>query len=246
MIRAIIVDDEPLARDYLRLLLHRIGGVEVVGEAEDANSCLEVVTASRPDVAFLDIRLPGMNGTELAEIISKGDHPAHVIFTTGYEDYAAGAFNIGATDYILKPFDEDRLRKAVNRLVSNTGKYMTNQPLTATALCNAKLPIKQRDGWKLVEIRDILYIKTEGRKTRIQTTSERYLTHFTIAELEQRLAGAEFFRANEGCLVNLKYVQEIVSYGPRTYEVFLSDEKETCIPLSRSRAQKLKELLGLR
>lgn len=244
--RAIIVDDELPAREYLRLLLERIGGVDVVGEAHEAGECLRLVALNRPNVVFLDIRLPGMSGVSVAEILLKMESPPQVVFTTGYDEYAVKAFDLSAADYLLKPFDEDRLRKTVERLNSRQDDGNSRQPDTKAlmdVLSSNKLPVKSEDGWILVPTANILYAKTEARKVRIQTRQGGYLSHYTIGELERRLR--VFFRANEGCLVNLDYVKEVVSYGSRTYELLLNDGKETYIPLSRSKAQKLREMLKL-
>lgn len=250
--RAIIVDDEPLARQYLRALLGRIGGVEVAGEAADATSCLDLVELEKPDVVFLDIRLPGMSGMELAQIINGMENSPKVVFVTGYDEYAVHAFDLEAVDYITKPFSEERLQRTVDRLMKakSSTKSMTvmgrHDSASATPLVCTKLAVKQDTGWKLIPIKDIVYVNTEGKRVRIQTVTESFLCNYTIAYLEQRLGNNGFFRANEGCLVNLDYIAEVISREPRYYDLTMNDSKHTSIPLSRSKAQKLREILRLR
>lgn len=249
-VRAIIVDDESPARQYLRLLLERIGGVEIVGEAEEGGEFLKLVANNQPDVVFLDVRMPGVSGVELAQIVNRMQPSPSVVFVTGYDEYAVQAFDLAAVDFLTKPFSEDRLRKTIERIARGNGCEETHvrvetQSAPSVDLMHGKLPIKHRDGWKIVEIKEIIFARTEGRKVRVQTKSENYLCQYTLSELEQKLGDFGFFRANEGCLVNLSYVQEIVSYGPRNYELLISGTKNTLIPLSRSKAQKLRETLNL-
>ena len=242
-LRALVCDDEPVAREYLKLVLSRIDGVRVVGEASDAAEALKLVGELRPDVAFLDINLPGASGVDAAEALSRLTSPPKIVFVTGYDEHAVSAFELAAVDYVMKPFDQDRLDKTIRRIRSGAQRADAEEPAPANGL--NRLPIKDRDSVKLVDPKDICYIRTEGRSTRIRTTTEAYVTHYTIAELESRLAGSGFFRANEGCLVNLERIKEVVHDGPRSHELLMNDPDETFVPLSRSRAQKLKEMLNL-
>lgn len=240
--RAVIVDDELPAREYLKLLLERIGGIEIVGEAGDATGCLRLLAEHQPDIAFLDIRLPGMEGIELANVLGMMEHAPRIVFVTGYDDYAVEAFNQAAVDYVMKPFDQARLQKTVDRLLNGNGAR--NGAETPPAMDN-RLAVKQEDGWRLLHIQDIMFARTEGRKVRVQARTESFMSHYTIGELDDRLSQYGFFRANEGCLVNLKYVSEILTCGIRSYELLLKGQEDVYVPLSRSKAQKLRELLRL-
>lgn len=240
--RALVVDDEPMAREYLKLLLSRAGGVEVVGEAEDAAECLERVRELSPDVVFLDINMPGRNGVDTARALSQLKTPPFVVFVTGYGEYALPAFEVAAVDYITKPFSQERLENTLQRIRARLGE--TRHPADAPAQALGRLAIRDREGAKLIPVDDICYISTQGRKVVVRTEMQVYSTNHTLAELEHKLQGYRFFRANEGCIVNLDKVKEVVYEGPRTYELLLGcGEKELFIPLSRSRTQKLRELL---
>jgi len=243
-LRALIVDDEPTAREYLKLMLSRIGGVEVVGECGEAAECVRAVAESSPDVVFLDIRLPGDSGLEIARGLSGLKDPPQVVFVTGYGEHAVPAFELAAVDYVMKPISQERLEKTIRRVRARRGTPLVASANGAPEVALDRLAIRDRDGAKLVDARDICYIRIQNRKACITTPTATYMTHHTLTELEQRLRGQRFFRANEGCLVNLDRVKEIVYYGPRTYELLLTEPKETFIPLSRSRAKELREILG--
>jgi len=241
-IRAVIVDDEPMAREYLKLVLSRVGSVEVLAQAEDAVECLDKVRTHNPDVVFLDIRLPDESGLNVAKALTELKKPPLIIFVTGYEEYALPAFEVAAVDYVTKPFSEERLQKTLERVKSRLGEIRDSDPIQPTML--GRLAIRDKDGAKLIPVEDICYINTQGRKIVLHTTSQAYSTYYTLAELEHKLRGFRFFRANEGCLVNLDKVKEVVYEGARTYELLVGcDQKEKFIPLSRSRTPKLRELL---
>ena len=241
-VRAVIVDDEPMAREYLKLILSRIGGVEVLAEVQEAVECLDKVRTCNPDVVFLDIHLPDESGIEVAKALSELRKPPLIIFVTGYEEYALPAFEVAAIDYVTKPFSQERLEKTLDRVRSRLGEVHESDPVQPAVF--GRLAIRDKDGAKLIPVEDIYYINTQGRKVVVHTTSQAYSTHYTLAELEHRLRGFRFFRANEGCLVNLDKVKEVVYEGSRTYELLLGcEEKELFIPLSRSRTQKLRDLL---
>ena len=131
-VRAVIVDDEPVAREYLKLILSRIGGVEVLAEAQEAVECLDKVRTCNPDVVFLDIHLPDESGIEVAKALSELRKPPLIIFVTGYEEYALPAFEVAAIDYVTKPFSQERLEKTLDRVRShlgNTSKSDMVQPI---------------------------------------------------------------------------------------------------------------------
>lgn len=242
-LRALVCDDEPVAREYLKLVLSRIDGVEVVGEAADVSEFLRKVGDAAPDVVFLDIHLPDASGMDAASALARLSRRPEIVFVTGYEEHAVEAFDLDACDYVMKPFDQERLARTIERLRASAAAKPSANGAEASGF--ARLPIRDRESVKLVDPADIYYVRTEGRKTRVRTAGESFLTTYTLGELESRLHGHNFFRANEGCLVNLDCVQEVMRYGPRSYELLLNDPDHTFVPLSRSRAQKLREMLDL-
>lgn len=242
-IRAVVADDEPTAREYLKLVLGRMDGVEVVGEADCAAECLKAVAELHPEVLFLDINMPGENGIGIAQDLARIDGSPQIVFVTGYDEYALPAFEVAAVDYLMKPCSPERLKQALAR-VRDRLHHKGVEGLTAgTSSSLGKLVIRDREGAKLVPIRDICYIETSHRKVLIHTTRHSYATYMTLAELEQKLQEYRFFRANEGCLVNLDRVREVAYAGQRTYELVLTEPREEYIPLSRTRTQELRALL---
>lgn len=241
-IRAIVVDDEPMAREYLKLILSRAGGVEVLDEAQEAAECLDKVRRFTPDVVFLDIHLPDDSGLEAARALSQLRRAPLLVFVTGYEEYAIPAFEVAAVDYVTKPYSQERLEKTLLRIRERLGQ--SNGSDHAQALTLDRLAIRDKEGAKLIPVEEICYISTDKRRVVVHTSSKTYFTHYTIGELEQKLSSFRFFRANEGCLVNLSKVKEVVYEGPRTYELLLGcEQNHVFIPLSRSRTQRLRDML---
>ena len=244
--RAVIVDDEDPARAALRRRLEPFLDVQIVAEAANGQQAIEAIESHSPDVVFLDIEMPGLNGFDvLAELAT----PPAAVFVTAYDQYAVRAFETNAVDYLLKPVDAFALDRAVNRLRSRTA----TQPLSQTLLQElrtalyAKTPAKLagRRGKKIILVprRDILHIAAEDRLVFLCTATERFLTNRTMAELETLLPGSEFFRVNRGSLVSLEAVHEIYPWMTSgTWRVRLTNGTE--IDVSRDRVQALRATVG--
>ncbi len=237
-LRLAIVDDEPMALEYLKLSLQRIGGVEVVAACKDAAEFMREVARTDPDAVMLDIHLPDESGMEIAKALRRLKAPPLVVFVTGYDDYAIPAFEVAAVDYVMKPFDEKRLEETIRRLLDR----MSDGPKSLPEV--GKLAIKDRNGYKIVDPDEICFIQLTNRKMNIHTANSVYQCYSSISEIEAKLKGHRFFRANEQCLVNLDRVEEVVYYGSGSYELLLSEPADTFIPLSRSRTRKLREILN--
>ena len=248
---ALVVDDEPTARQFLRLLLSRQEDVEVVGEAENGEEALRLAEELSPSVVFLDIQMPEMSGLEVARAMQGMDRPPWIVFATGYDEYAVEAFDAAAIDYLMKPYDEERLEKAVDRLRrlqsqgegSDGERERVAQEITRLAPRITKMPIKVDETILLVDPNEILFVQARGRRVFMKTKLSEFPTHLTVTQFEQRLAGHNFFRANEGCLVNLDKVKEIIYVGDRSYELKLNDKDATTVELSRSRSRALREMV---
>lgn len=249
--RAMVVDDEPVARQYLSGILESIPDMELVGEAADAEDAIDKTAELRPDVVFLDIRLPGMNGIEVAHAINQLPSPPWIVFCTGYGEYALDAFEAAAVDYVLKPYDAERIARSVERIrsIRRAGGEDAERSRAADAIDKllpkfTKLPVRIEDSIKLIAPSDILFVQARGKKVFIHDVKgHEYPVPYTVQKLESRLAEHNFFRANEGCLVNMDRVKEIIYLGERSYELMMSDKDETIIPLSRSRSRVLREIL---
>jgi len=227
--KAIIVDDERLARAELRRLLRAHVDVEIVGEARNGEEALAAVAATQPDLIFLDIQMPGMTGFDVLERL---DDVPQVIFTTAFDQYALRAFEVNALDYLTKPIPPARLAAALTRVRPRTGPARLDQ-------------IFLRDGdrcW-LVRLLDVVLLESEGNYTRLCFGRERPLIRRSLNALEAALDPSMFFRANRGQMINLKAVQK-TSVGPGgTLVVELRGG--SAVELSRRRETRLRAALSL-
>ncbi len=247
----LVADDEPTARQFLRLLLERMEAVTVVGEAEDGEDALRQVDELHPDVVFLDIQMPGMTGLEAGRALQSLENPPWVVFATGYDEFAVEAFEAAAIDYLMKPYDEERLEKTLQRIqrfksdeAAETGeRARVEGEIARLSPQITKMPIKVEDTILLVDPGDIYFVQARGRRVFVKARSGEYATHMTVTQFEQRLSGHNFFRANEGCLVNLDKVKEIVYVGDRSYELKLTDKEASTVELSRSRSRVLRDMV---
>lgn len=247
-LRALIVDDEYPARQELRYTLGKFKDVEIVGEAANAQEALELIRALDYSVLFLDISMPGMDGLELGAAIQEFENPPFVIFVTAYDEYALGAFDVNAIDYILKPIEETRLRTAVNKVLRATQDTV---PAAPPKPVDAVPPIKidripaEADGKTiLVSLSDIVYAYAEQDQVHLKTFNDVFSTNFTLKELTLRLDPGIFFRTHRCCLVNLRRVKEIIPFFNGTYTLVLDDKDSSEVPLSRAQAKKLRKILG--
>ena len=227
--KALIVDDEPLARRELRRLLGAIHGIDIVGEAGNIDDARERIESLAPEVVFLDIQMPGGTGFDL---LAQLERVPRVIFTTAYDQYAVKAFDVNALDYLLKPIEPERLAAALRKL-------QTASPLPSGA-ASPGAPLEQlfvRDGprcW-FVPLREVSVISAEGNYVRLLWGRERPLLGRSLAALESKLDPKRFFRANRRELINLDHIQQVeLGEGGRLH-VQLRDGPE--IEVSRRQAR---------
>jgi len=269
-LKALIVDDEYPARQELRLALSSYNNIEIVGEATNACEALELIKALNYQVLFLDISMPGMNGLELAATIQEMEIKPYIIFVTAYEEYAVSAFTVDAVDYLLKPVDPGRLKKAINKVNKIAQDAAVLSELAATAdhpggFTNGRtreirsnslqrevqnnikidrIPAGKQGKTILVTESDIFYAFTEQDNVYIKTDNDKLFTRFTLKELEARLNHQYFFRTHRCYLVNLHKVKEIVPFFNGTYNLIVADKEGSEVPVSRAQAKKLRKILG--
>ncbi|MGD0365895.1 MAG: LytTR family DNA-binding domain-containing protein [Acidobacteriaceae bacterium] len=239
VLRTVLADDEPLARQKLRQMLAEIPGVDVVGEGASANQVLDVVRETAPQLLFLDICMPGLDGFTLLDQLNAlaGTATPRVIFTTAWDTYALRAFEMNAVDYLLKPFTAERLRTAVTRAIEeigaaakpasrregqshNSGKYTT------------RMVFKSRGRILFLPVTDIRWIGAEENYVRICTRTETHLLRQTMADLEEKLDPAMFARVHRSAIVNLQYVKEVRTESRGDFAVLLVNGQR--VPMSRS------------
>jgi len=236
MLKALVVDDEAPARSELRYLLGEAGGVEVIGEASNAIEAMQLIKAIPYDVIFLDINMPGLTGVQLAEALAAHPRPPAIIFVTAHSEHAVKAFEVKATDYLVKPVELERLKQAISRLT----------PVAEQAPARVeRIPVEKAGKKLLVSVGDILYIMAKDDYSYLHTTADRYLSTMSLSSLETKLEPAGFFRTHRRYLVNLARVKEVVPMYGGTLLLTLTDEAATQIPVSRRRVPALKKALGL-
>ena len=244
--RVLVVDDEELARARIKELLAGIPGVEVAGEAENGLRAVELAGELEPDVVILDIQMPGMDGFEVVDALTR---VPLVIFATAFDEYAIKAFEVNSVDYLLKPISKERLGEAIDRaraLLEDTPRLDDQMARLAAVIRSRevrRLPVIKGKKIVLVDLDDIVWIGVEDELVFVHTASERYMMNATMAELESRLDPRVFFRSHRSSIVNLNHVKEIVPWFSGKYKVVVDDEKKSEIVLSRARAKGLREIL---
>jgi DNA-binding LytR/AlgR family response regulator len=244
-LRALIVDDEAPARSELRYMLEKMDGIDVVGESANAKEALKLIKALKHDVIFLDIQMPGLTGLDVAEALRKLPSPPALVFVTAYDEHAVKAFELEATDYLLKPFDEKRLRQTLNKLAKLKGKRRHLETSGESPVFLDKVPVEKAGKTLLLDLEDIVYADIRYGYAHVHTFDDIYLTNFTLGELEERLKKKQFFRTHRTYLVNLNKAKEIVPLFKGNCLLRVADNKTTEIPVSRRQARKLRAMLGM-
>lgn len=227
--KALIIDDERIARQELRRLLAAHAQIEIVGEARTGEEALELIGRLEPDVLFLDIHMPGMSGFDLLERL---DDVPQVIFTTAYDEYALKAFEVSALDYLVKPVAPARLAAALTKLRTHGVRSHLEQVF-----------VKDGERCWLVRVADIFLLESEGNYTRLHFANERPLVPRSLAALQERLDPAVFFRAGRRHIVNLKWVARIEPAIGGNLLIILRGG--TTIEMSRRQSARLREVLSL-
>jgi two-component system LytT family response regulator len=243
MIRTVIVDDEPLAREGLRVRLARETDISIIGEAIDGVAAVDAILALTPDLLFLDVQMPGLGGFDVLERISETHLPI-VIFITAYDQYAIKAFDVHALDYLLKPFSDARFAESLDRArhaLGTDGTREADQRLAAllatrsatlpTRAYRTRLPVKDRDRYLLLRIEDINWIEAAQNYVQIHARRGCFLVRGTMADLEAQLDPARFARIHRSTLVNLDRIREIRPGWHGDFDVVLDDD--TPLKLSR-------------
>lgn len=243
MIHTVLADDEVLARQKLRQLLRNEPEIDIVGEGANAVETIDLVRATKPQLLFLDIQMPGMDGFDIAtELCSSQVVPApHIIFTTAHDQYALRAFEIHAMDYLLKPFTQERLSSAVDRarkeiLLANQHANGNGAAPRSDSQYTTRIVFKSRGRIVFLPVSDIRWITAEENYVRISTQNETHLLRETMARLEEKLDPDMFLRVHRSSIVNLQHVKEVRTEADGEYAVVLvSGEKLTMSRGYRSR-----------
>ena len=241
--KALLIDDERLARTELRRLLGKHPGIKIVGEAANVTEALALISSTTPDLLFLDITMPGRNGFDLLEALPP-PHP-RVIFITAHDTHAIRAFEVNALDYLLKPIIPKRLAAAIDRLSHHEEESpsSTLRPATTALGSDGRVFVKDGDRCWLVPLRSLRLIEGEGKHTRLYFDEAKPLLFRSLTAMEERLPAEQFLRANRNQIVNLNWIDKIEPWFSGTLRLRLRGGEE--IDLSRRQSQALRDRLGL-
>jgi two-component system LytT family response regulator/two-component system response regulator LytT len=263
-ITALIIDDEQLAREELKYLLETAGDVDVLAEGKNGVEAVELIRDYQPDVVFLDVQMPGLDGfAVLKKLIEHRDPLPQIIFATAFDQYAVRAFDVNAIDYLLKPFDKNRVMQALDR--ARVRLQETAQPegerageikvdallklieqQQAPRLQSAKIVLQAQSRLLLADQKDICFASIdEGVISVVTPTLEGQSKCRTLEELLELLDPNMFWRAHRSYVVNINHIKEVVPWFKSSYQLRMADRKQTEIPVSRAQTKRLRELFKL-
>jgi len=250
-IRALVIDDEPLARDMIREMLSSDSEVEVVAECSNGQEAVEAIRSLSPDLIFLDIQMPELGGFEVLESLEPQQTP-HVIFATAYDQYAVRAFEVHAFDYLLKPFDQERfdvawLRAKAQIKLDRTGERDQHilallEELKAGPKYLERLVVKTGGRVFFLDVDDIHCIEAEGNYVRVHDNGKHYLLRETISGLEEQLDPKQFLRIHRSAIVKIDKIKELQPWFHGEYRIILENGKQ--LTLSRNYRANLQEAVG--
>ncbi len=244
-IDCIIIDDEKLARDLLIEFLEPFSDIEIVAQCANGKDAIEKIEALTPHLIFLDVQMPGMDGFEVLEAL---DHKPYVIFTTAYDQYAIKAFDKNAIDYLLKPLDEDRFTRAVNRAFerikadeSNVEELISSLKvsLASEGKFSTHLFVQKSEKLLNIEVKDIIHLEASGDYTVLSTKTDQFLSSSGIGKLEGKLDPEVFIRIHRSTIINLNYLKEIEKHFNGGLIVKMENGKS--FPVSRTYAKQIRK-----
>lgn len=227
----LMAEDDPAMRQVIRSAIRDVPGVEVVGEADDGVAAMQMYEDLHPRLVLIDIDLPSKNGLDLAKEIFEINPWTYIVFCTGFSEYRDKAFEIYAFDYLVKPFKVERIVKTINRIIAfDSARQGESETLETPTIrkCAAQGARLFRDAEKfvMVDLKDIIFITRENRKTTIYHVGGKVCTEETLGSLEEQLKDQMFFRSHKGFLINLDMVKELVPCGKSTFQVTMANTRE--------------------
>ncbi len=241
MIKAVVVDDERFSREELTYLLQKHDSIEVIGEADSGDTAIMKTIQLQPDVLFLDVEMPKMDGMEVAKAVQELKNVPSIVFATAYPDFAVEAFRHEAVDYLLKPFEEEQLADAIARLEK---KFGADTEVSTEDVKPSKLAVEGEEDIYYLDPVNVMYVYREDRVTKIVEKSKVYETKWPLKEVEQRLKGYSFFRIHKSYLVNLRYIERLTPWFNGAYQLELRGKDEK-LSVSRNYVKELRKQLEL-
>jgi two-component system LytT family response regulator len=245
MMRTFIVDDEAPARAKLRIWLAKQPDVEITGEFADGLGAAQGIIAASPDVVFLDVQMPGLSGLEVAAQLEPDDAPL-VVFVTAYDAHALAAFDLNAVDYLLKPYDEERFHRALDRVRERL--HLPGRPASVVRLARAQTGVSERllvpvsEGLRLIDSASVHTLEADDNYVHVHTANERYLLRRTLRDLLQQLGERRFVRIHKSIAVNIAEIDALTPLFKGDYELRLRSGK--MLRLSRRYTAALFALTG--
>lgn len=247
MIKAVIIDDEPLAVSIVKDYLKDHKEITVVEECSNGFEGVKAISEHNPDIVFLDIQMPKINGFEMLELI---DEPPHIIFTTAFDEYALKAFEANAVDYLLKPFSKERFDKAMQKWMEKRAENNSGKSTKSLIESVAKQPeeqlrvvVKQGSNIRIIPVQEIHYFEAYDDYVKIHTANDTFLKKKTMAYFENTLSSAEFVRVHRSFIVQLSQITRIEPMGKDTHVALLKNGVR--VSLSKSGYSRLRDVLGL-
>lgn len=237
----ILVDDEELARDLLKEFLEPHDDINIIAEAGKGKEAVQLINEMKPDLVFLDVQMPGMDGFE---VIEKLEHNPAIIFSTAYDQYALKAFEKNAVDYLLKPLDQSRLNRAVERIRERVGedndlKSLLESLKSAEDAYPNSLFVQKSEKYLNLNIEDITYLEASGDYTVVSTSDDQFLSSSGISRVESKLNPEKFIRIHRSTIINLDHLKEIEKHFNGGLVVTMKNGKKFSV--SRTYTKKIKE-----
>ncbi|WP_430411570.1 LytR/AlgR family response regulator transcription factor [Kordia sp.] len=236
-ITAIIVEDSRLARNELKVLLKKHPQIELVGEAENVDKAYELINETQPKVLFLDINMPEKNGFELLEML---DNVPLTIFTTAYDEYAIKSFEYNAFDYLLKPINQDRFSKTIEKVIVSIEKEKSEEKPFEL---HRQIFIKDGENCWLIKISEIAVFEIVGNYTRVYFENHKPLIYKSLNQIEAKLPEATFFRANRQQIINLTHIEKVIPWFNGKLKAVMKNSGQE-IEVSRRQSYKFKDVFG--
>jgi len=256
---ALIIDDEQLARAELRYLLEQVGGVKILAEGGNGIEGVQLIRTHKPDVVFLDVQMPGLDGFAVIKKLLEKDKKARlpqIIFATAFDQYAVRAFEVNAVDYLLKPFDLARVQRTMEKAQQHGAERENGNDAKLDAVMKmlaepqrrgaGKIVLRTQNRLLLVDQKDVCYAAIEDGTISVATQSLEGTSNCrTLEELMEQLDGASFWRAHRSFIVNIEHIREVVPWFKSSYQLKMDDRSKKDIPVSRAQTKRLRELFNL-
>ncbi len=239
MSTCIIIDDEPLARSIVVEYLMAYSDIQIICECSDGFEGMKAIQQHRPDLIFLDVQMPKINGFEMLELI---DDPPAIIFTTAFDEYAIKAFEENAIDYLLKPFTKERFDKAIQKINNHQPSKINVEQINYQPTTQNRVVVKDEGKIKIIPSNEIDYIEANGDLVKIVSKLGSFQKNKTMSYFEQQLSSTDFIRIHRSYIVNISLITRIDAYDKDAHLAVLSTGIQ--LPVSKTGYQKLKEVLG--